>query len=432
MSCTQLTKMQSILIDALSEERTNEIGRATGQSQRLRVVTPYRLFVAVVTALGSAKVESLADLRREFNYRHRVNVAYKAFYNRLAQAGFTEFMHQMFRRLVDELSLRILRPEPGTAVSAFKDIIIQDGSSFALKDDLRESFPGRFTTTDPAAIELHATYSGFHDNVLSVTLAPDKEAERQFLPEPKELCGKLLLADRGYPGTEYFHNVHEAGGAFIVRLTRSYDPYVVATYVAGQRHPLRRRVRLAQFLSQQHNHAHDLDVEFPRPQTRDIQMRIVVFPGRERAMTRLATNLGRDRFAPQLVGKLYRFRWQVELCFKEWKSYANLHRYDTANKHIAEGLAWASLCAAVLKRFLAHAAQYIASTPISTRRVAMCARRVLDAVFAALVDGGLRATLLDCVEYLVQNAARAHPKRDQTSGRQQTELKLVPTLANVK
>jgi hypothetical protein len=33
------------------------------------------------------------------------------------------------------------------------------------------------------------------------------------------------------------------------------------------------------------------------------------------------------------------------------------HKFDTANAHIAEGLIWASLCATVLKRFLAHAAQ---------------------------------------------------------------------------
>lgn len=45
----------------------------------------------------------------------------------------------------------------------------------------------------------------------------------------------------------------------------------------------------------------------------------------------------------------------------------------SANEHIAAGLIWASLCAAVLKRFLAHAAQFVGAKPISTRRVAMCA-----------------------------------------------------------
>ena len=43
------------------------------------------------------------------------------------------------------------------------------------------------------------------------------------------------------------------------------------------------------------------------------------------------------------VGNLYRFRWQVELLFKEWKSYANLHRFNTGKKAIVEGLIWASI-----------------------------------------------------------------------------------------
>lgn len=426
MSRSQLSKIESILTDTLSEADINEVGRETGQSQRLRLITPYRLFVSLVAALGAAKIESLADLRRDFNYRHRVHVAYKPFYNRLAQVGFATFMRHMFQRLVDELSLLILRPEPGAPVSVFTDIVIQDGSSFALKDDLRKAFPGRFTTTDPAAIELHATYSGFLDNVSAVTLAPDKEAERQFLPEPKELCGKLLLADRGYPSTEYFHEVHEAGGAFIVRLTRSYDPYVVAAYAAGRRHPFRRRVRLGQYLSQRQNAAHDLDVEFPRPGGRIISMRVVVFPGKERTMTRLATNLSRERFALKLVGKLYRFRWQVELCFKEWKSYANLHKFDTANEHIAAGLIWASLCAAVLKRFLAHAAQLVGGMPISTRRVAMCAGHIIDEIVMALLAClSMVLAFRDGMNFLLANARRSNPARDRKTGRLRRGLVVV-------
>ena len=87
-----------------------------------------------------------------------------------------------------------------------------------------------------------------------------------------------------------------------------------------------------------------------------VRFRVVVVPGRDDGMTRLCTNLPRTPFSAALVGRLYRFRWQIELCFKEWKSYANLHKFDTANPHIAAGLIWASLCAAILKRFLAHAA----------------------------------------------------------------------------
>jgi hypothetical protein len=73
------------------------------------------------------------------------------------------------------------------------------------------------------------------------------------------------------------------------------------------------------------------------------------------------------------VGRLYRFRWQIELCFKEWKSYANLHQFDTANAHIAEGLIWASRCAAVLNA--SSPTRHSASEGRRCRRVASrCAR----------------------------------------------------------
>jgi IS4 transposase len=63
------------------------------------------------------------------------------------------------------------------------------------------------------------------------------------------------------------------------------------------------------------------------------RFRVVVVPGRDEAMTRRCTNLPRTPFPAPLVARLYRFRWQVELCFKEWTSYANLHKCDTANLH---------------------------------------------------------------------------------------------------
>jgi hypothetical protein len=90
-------------------------------------------------------------------------------------------MHQMFDRLLERLCVQTLAPEGRAAVSQFKDIVIQDDSSFALKNKLRDVFPGRFTTIEPAAVEIHATYSGFSDEVCSVQIAPDKEAETTVL-----------------------------------------------------------------------------------------------------------------------------------------------------------------------------------------------------------------------------------------------------------
>jgi hypothetical protein len=340
----------------------------------------------------------------------------------LGHAGFAVFMREMFARLLKRLTVRTLEPEGEAAVAHFKDIVIQDGSSFALKNCLEGAFPGRFTNIQPAAVEVHATYSGFSDEVSGVRVAADSEAERQFLPAPEDLRDKLLLADRGYPSVGYFTAVDENNGSYIIRLTRSADPWVLAASLGGKRWPLGKPVRLSTFISQHQGCHMDLDVEIERHGVVH-RFRVIVVPGRDRWMTRFATNLNRRKFSSALVTRLYRFRWQVELCFKEWKSYANLHRFDTGNPHIAEGLIWASLCAAVLKRFLAHAAQLVGAVAISTRRVAMCSRHILDDIAAAiLADAGLTIALQRGVEYLVANARRADPTRERRTGRLRTGL----------
>jgi hypothetical protein len=426
LSTSELTKLSHTLARALSVDEVNQLGRDTGQAERLRTVTPHRLFLAVVSTLGSGRVESLADLLRAFNYQNDVDVAYKAFYNRLARVGFAAFMQQMLARLIDQLRLETLTPTGQRAVARFNDIVIHDGSSFALKPALSGAFPGRFTAVEPAAVEVHATFSGFADEVSRVQIAPDAHAERPFLPDPATLTDRLLLADRGYPSVDYFEAVAAHGGAFIVRLTRNADPEIRAAWVEGRRVPVSRGTRLAWMIAQHAGQRLDLDVVFHRG-ARLVDFRVVVLPGRETTMTRLCTNLPRTPFSVDLVSRLYRFRWQIELLFKEWKSYANLHEFDTANAHIAEGLMWASLCAAVLKRFLAHAAQRAGGgIAISTRRVAMCAHHILDALIVALLGGaGLRAALRRGLAYLLRNARRANVDRDRRTGRLQAGLDLV-------
>ncbi|HEX2686198.1 MAG TPA: hypothetical protein VHN14_06250, partial [Kofleriaceae bacterium] len=135
------------------------------------------------------------------------------------------------------------------------------------------------------------------------------------------------------------------------------------------------------------------------------------------------TNLGAVLFAKRLTdfgglgrkavrvivyeggSRLKTLKEQVEpkgYLFKEWKSYANLHKFDTANEHIAAGLIWASLCAAILKRFLAHAAQRVGGKPISTRRVAMCARHIMDELVAALLASvSIAAAVRDGLAFLL-------------------------------
>jgi hypothetical protein len=116
----------------------------------------------------------------------------------------------------------------------------------------------------------------------------------------------------------------------------------------------------------------------------------------------------------------------VWLVFKECTIVRNLHGLKTANAHMAAGLIWASLCAAVLKRFPAHAAQLVGGKPISTRRVAMCASHIIgELVTALLACISIAAAFRDEMAFLLANARRSNPRRGRKTGRLRTRLVVV-------
>ena len=158
---------------------------------------------------------------------------------------------------------------------------------------------------------------------------------------------------------------------------------------------------------------------------------IISWNRRTKSFCSLLTNLAPQRYPLDTICRASKWRWQVELLFKEWKSYANLHAFDTTNAVIVEGLIWVAIAAAARKRFLAHMTQLLLEVPMSTRKVAMCAMYVLGDVVEALKRGdeaGLYTALEAAITYLACHAQRAHPTRDRRTERSQ--LGLEPFFAN--
>lgn len=417
------------LRNALSERGLVSLGRATGHCRRLRSVTPQRLVCALVEALGAYRVRTIADILRTFNAQTELAVRYKAFHNRLARAEFAVFMRQVYQVILRDLSHNMLRAAMGHNLERFTDVVIQDGSSFAVHDSLVETFGGRFTKNRPAAVELHAFQSVLRDQTIDVQLAPDKQGERDFLPKPQQLKGMLLLADRGYPCLDYFEQVIAAGGFFLMRTKTSINPKLLAVHGRGRRLPRHEGYRLRDVLRWLPRRRLDLDVEWDRPQGRTLRLRLIlIWVPTHKQYTMLVTNVSRRTLSALQAAEVYRLRWQVELMFKEWKSHANLHEFDSAKPALVEGLIWASLCAAALKRSLAHAGQRSGSPrPLSTQVTATCGPHILPDLLRCALRRfrGLEAIVEKIFRYLWHNAMRAHPDRDRVKGRMQFGLDYV-------
>jgi hypothetical protein len=334
------------LLDVLGEDQVMAIARRSRWLRRARKVMPLMMVVAVLSTLGSGGAKWLADILRTFRKFTGVQLQYKPFHKQLAKAAFAE----MFRMLLEATVQRMTQPvlhAVSPKLSAFRDIILHDGSSFALKDDLKATWPGRFTKISPAAVELHVTMSLLQDDVRIVALTADKEPERAYRPPAASLRERLFLGDRGYEERRFFHDVQDAGGSFIVRGTKNIRPTIRAAFDSTGKRVARlagKTLRWDRLEAQ----TVDMDIEW-RSGALVYRGRIVAIYKRgkrnQKTFVYLHTNLARDRFCAADVAGVYRLRWQVELLFKEFKSHANLHAFDTGKAAIAEVMIWASLLA---------------------------------------------------------------------------------------
>lgn len=423
---TMVNKFQSVFnADTLDAQ-----GYDLDFCQRQRLITPFRFGLSVVASMAASKVHTIADLHRQFNALWDLGVSYKGFYDQLAKPSCGTFLHTRLCDMMDKLTLKVLGFQNGHALSAFGRILIQDGSSFALHDALRDVFPGRFKAVNPAAVEIHCTLDLLQGTPLCMVLTPDTASEQDVLPHPHSLKGDLLLADRGYLNLTYLKEVGCHGGFFVVRAKEGLNPRIIRAYREDGKH-LRAfedrdfQAMKSKFPKKRRFH---LMVEWIIEGQRFRLRMIISWNKQTKCFFYLLTNLPEDRYTIDQICFIYKLRWQVELLFKEWKSYANLHSFNTTKEEIAEALIYASLAAAAIKRFLAYATEHVLAVVISTQKAAMNPAYVLPELFRALRHGdgpGFYRAFEELIRYLGRNARRAHPNRDEQTGRSKLGLKPV-------
>ena len=437
MDRQQLTMMANKFQSVFDASLLNERGNQLEFCWRQRQITPFRFGLSVVASMASQEVQSIADLQRHFNALWDTEVSDKAFYNQRAKASCASFLLTSLSDIMGKLTMKVLGVEAGQALSEFSRIVIQDGSSFALHDALSQVFPGRFNAVKPAAVALHCTMDLLHDAPLTIVLSPDTDSEHDYLPAPESLQDALFLADRGYLDLTYLRDVDRHGGFFLVRGKAGLNPRVIdAVREDGKRvKSCQERDFQAIITTLPKKQRSALDVEWLIDHE-PFRLRLIASWNKEtQAFVSLLTNLPQARYDRHTICLGYKLRWQVALVFKAWKSYANLHAFDTENEHIAEALIWASLAASALKRFVAHAAEHLLEVVVSTRKAAMTPAYVLPELFRALRYGaGLwyRRAFEAMIRYLGSNAKRAHPQRDARTGRSQLGLQPVFALTDHK
>ncbi|MCF1457729.1 MAG: IS4 family transposase, partial [Shewanella sp.] len=315
------------------------------------------------------------------------SVAYKPFHNQLRKAEFADFMQAVVGRAMVLFSKQ-LSVELPSKLKCFEQILLQDGSSFALHPELAEIFPNRFKGNSPAAVECHMTMSLADDQPLKLGLSADTASERDYLPQSETMKNKLLLADAGYVSLEYMAEVERHGGYFLMRSTKQINP-TIARALNSKEQEIKSLVglKLKALAHRRGGRAPVLDLDVT---WQHYQCRMVLFwHQEEKRYLWWLTNLPRTKFSAEDIMRLYRVRWQIELLFKEWKSFNNLKRFVTRQEHMVKGLIWASLLSLLVKRFIGRVAQQRLRVRLSMLKLAKSTQGWFEPVMKSLAAKSL-------------------------------------------
>lgn len=231
----KITQIKTELKKKLSPKVLNKIARETEFIQRTRKTEGFNVFWSIISGFVIGQATEIAGMLRAYQKDTGIKINYSAWYNRLSKAGFANFMCEMADYLINHLYTQRLRAQG--LLDRFDDVLIQDGSTLSINNLLQDVFPGRFTKTAPAAIELHLFFSLRFGNIQGLNLAPDTVSEYKFMPKPEEhnLQNTLSLFDRGYNSIDDLHDIELGNGYVLVRMKENINPMVLFANHKDQR-----------------------------------------------------------------------------------------------------------------------------------------------------------------------------------------------------
>jgi hypothetical protein len=253
------------------------------------------------------------------------------------------FLKTIFARAIEMFQNSLSLPLP--ILQQFSAIRIVDSSVKELPDSLMHEYPGCGGVTGLASIKIQLVFEFLRGNLEQVILQAGRAADQGF-QDYLELvrAGSLTIADLGYFKLDAFKAILEKGAYF---LTRYLHPTALFT-------PSGERIDLLNLLRSAPDGKIDMSVLAGSGEQHRISCRLIAFrisqavADRRRAIARykakgkgripkqqyleilgwtiFLTNASEQMLSSEQVTLLYRVRWQIELVFKLWKSYAGMNQ----------------------------------------------------------------------------------------------------------
>ena len=293
------------LASILNPVTITKIAKNVGFMKRMRQISPMDMVLALINTLGTRNNINLADIHKNLCTEDGKDISYKPFHNKLRKPELTALLKTLTEQAAKDWLIEPFR-QALPSEYPFKAIEAHDGSSLKLHIGLTRQFPGRFTKTHPAAMELHMTMDVMTGSYNYLGISPDSESERHYNPFAYEIKDILLLMDAGYFDIEYWHQADKHGGYIIMRTNGKINPDIEAAYDSNGIPIKALKGKKLKQLKLEKNEIIDLTVTWKNKS--GIHRLIAFWDRKKSCIGYLITNLNREQFSVQKICELYGLR----------------------------------------------------------------------------------------------------------------------------
>jgi DDE family transposase len=427
------TNCISFLDQIFNEEKCFELAKKTKfivrSSSRIK---GHELLKVLILPSESVTTDSLVGLcDRIIQFNPNADISASALCQRINHISSVKFIQVVFEEL-----LNLSRKEFAKQYEAengllgyFKNVYIQDSTLFELNECHSKKYKGtrRGTNCCKSQVKIDLIHNYSTGLIIDIGILAGKTPD-QGLAERiyKHLCnGDLIIRDLGYFAVEHIKRIQDISAYYLSRLPSN----VLVFLNPNDKQP----IDLEKYVKE--NHPNDSVINFPEIyiSAKKIKTRLVIYlmpqeeiekrlrrankhakeTGRipskaKKSLMKFSifiTNIPDSVLSKEVIGTIYRLRWEIELIFKQWKSKLNIHYLKGTNKNRIDCLIWARMCMVIIAAILIATFMKIARDIFHRE---LSAEKLLN--FLIRQDKFSKAIETKTLEFLVKKIIKNMPK----------------------
>jgi hypothetical protein len=314
------------------------LAKKTGFVKRESPITASIFLDILLYSASQSKHFSLREHCIEIGKKHNLNITKQAIDQRYT-AEAVVFIESVFKNL---LSSQIGRNMSPAFLNKFSSIFINDSTKFDLPESLKENFKGfggKYTSESGVSIQYLFELKSLVMKGISITSAVDSDQAHSKMCFDVMPKNSLCLKDLGYFKISLFREIEQLECFFLSRL----KPKVKVLTPSGTFMSFKEeyeKMKSAGISLAEHQVLIGEKDKFPVRMTLEImpeseyqkRMAKITKTNKDRKQTTsqeykdrarfniFITNIDSETVPKEKIYQLYKFRWQIELIFKVWKS----------------------------------------------------------------------------------------------------------------